>query len=59
MSRTYSPEFHISGGFLLLTAWFTLANGWKLLWIILSAAAFILLIFLLCLPIYKSFKEKI
>ena len=28
----------VSGGFLLLTAWFALVNGWRLLAVILSAA---------------------
>ena len=33
------PRFRVSGGFVLLTAWFALVNGWRLLAIVLSAAA--------------------
>ena len=38
MSR-WRDRIRISGGFWLLAAWFTLVNGWRLLAVILSAAA--------------------
>ena len=34
-----SPRFSVSPGFLLLAAWFTLANGWRTLLTVLAAAA--------------------
>ena len=39
MSPPYERRLQVSGGFWLVTAWFGLANGWRLLWIILGAAA--------------------
>lgn len=39
MSLRYERRLQVSGGFWLVTAWFGLANGWRLLWIILGAAA--------------------
>lgn len=34
-----SPPFRVSGGFVLLAAWFVLANGWEPLVTVLAAAA--------------------
>ena len=39
MSSRHKPPVKISGGFLLLTAWFTLDNGWRPFLALLSAAA--------------------
>lgn len=39
MSSRLRPPVEISGGFLLLTAWFALENGWRPLLALLSAAA--------------------
>lgn len=33
------PKLRVSGGFVLLSAWFVLVNGWRLLAIVLAAAA--------------------
>ena len=39
MFPQYERRLQVSGGFWLVTAWFGLANGWRLLWTILGAAA--------------------
>ena len=39
MSPRSERRLQVSGGFWLVTAWFGLANGWRMLWTILGAAA--------------------
>ena len=39
MSRRFKNGFQISGGFCLLAAWFGVINGWRLLAVVLGAAA--------------------
>ena len=39
MSRRYKGRVHVSLGFCLLAAWFAMANGWRLLVVVLGAAA--------------------